>query len=781
MQISSFLRLMVIPLLFLCCVAGNAYGSENLDKAFGDGGLVITDFGIADDQARAVAVQEDGKIVVAGYSSNSAVKDIAVVRYLPDGGLDPDFHDGGTLSFNISDGNATVQSLSIAADGRIIIAGTFDSALGRADTNGFVVRLNTDGSTDSTFGDNGRFILSFEGLSCVLNDLQVLDDGRYAVAGAVVDGNGERAMAALVNGNGGLDRTFGQDGSVILDLDYPTAAKALAILPEGMLLGGYSVKDGLKAASIYKIGADGSLEQSFGLDGEVRIELNGSETDLNDMERGSDGLTTFVGTARNGSYNEILLGRLDDAGAMDNGFGSAGIVRNDLGAEGIGYSLVIDDTGSILVGGSVQAGNGRDAILLRYGVQGADQEQAGMSASLGKGLAVPLIVRLADLAARTMTGTAMAADGETADPSSVTTEGGSYIAEAASVFDDESFAVTRLADGSVLLAGYADNGSDSDFMLMQFSVAAVGSLASAGQVMGAETNDNFSITTTSITAITRNSAMSGGTIRERTYKTSCQEDCNSSCEGSVDTTCLDTCVSQCSDSSTVTARGVVYGTAPHPSYRAASTGDSGSGDTTGSGSDSATTTNTTTDSGTDSSIFPKVAFKQSNNYETVHYGQTSDGTGTGAFGSQILNITPNTRYYVRAYAVLADDSVIYGNELTFETSDACFIATAAYGSILDSHVVQLRQFRDRFLRDNAPGQMAIRLYYRFSPDLAQIIEDNPKLKPIARLALLPFVGLSSVMLNFGAGAAIILAALMTLSVAGIFIAVQFQGKFRTRL
>ena len=773
MHTSSFLRLMVIPLLFLCCVAGNANGSGNLDKAFGDGGLVITDFGIADDQARAIAVQEDGKIVVAGYGSNSAVKDIAIARYLPDGGLDPDFNDGGTLSFNISDGNATVQSLSIAADGRIVIAGAFDTALGRADTNGFVVRLNPDGSTDNNFGENGRFILAFEGLSCGLNDLQVLDDGRYAVAGIVIDGSGERAMVAVVNGDGGLDRSFGEDGSVILDLEYPTAAKALEILPEGLLLGGYSVKDGLKAASIYKIRTDGTLDPSFGLDGELRIESDAGETDLNDMERGSDGLTTFVGTVRNDSYSEVLLGRIEDGGLMDSGFGTAGIVRNDLGAEAIGYSLVIDDTGSILVAGSVMAGNGRDAVLLRYGVQGGEQDQAALTYFPGKSLTVPLIVRLADLAAWTMTGTVMAADGEAGDPSPGTVEAGSYIAEAASVFDDESFAVARLADGSVLLAGYADNGSDSDFMLMQFSPAAVNSLAAAGQVMGAETNDNFSITTTSVTAVTRNSAMSGGTIRERTYRTSCQENCDTSCEGSVDATCLETCISQCSDGSTVTARGVVYGTAPHPVYRAAAEGDTGT--------DGATTTNTTTDNGTDSSIFPDIAFEQSNNYKTVHFGQTSDGTGTGSFGSNILNITPNTRYYVRAYAVLADDMVIYGNELTFETSDACFIATAAFGSILDSHVVQLRQFRDRFLRDNAPGRLAIRLYYRFSPDLAQIIEDDPGLKPVVRIALLPFVGLSYIMLNFGAGGAIILVALMMLSVVGVYRAVQSQGKFRTRL
>lgn len=80
-------------------------------------------------------------------------------------------------------------------------------------------------------------------------------------------------------------------------------------------------------------------------------------------------------------------------------------------------------------------------------------------------------------------------------------------------------------------------------------------------------------------------------------------------------------------------------------------------------------------------------------------------------------------------------------------SGACFIATAAYGSYLDSHVETLRSFRDRYLETNPLGSALVSLYYRISPPLAQLIEKHPFLKPLVRVGLLPAVAVSSVALN----------------------------------
>lgn len=126
-------------------------------------------------------------------------------------------------------------------------------------------------------------------------------------------------------------------------------------------------------------------------------------------------------------------------------------------------------------------------------------------------------------------------------------------------------------------------------------------------------------------------------------------------------------------------------------------------------------------------------------YDTVRSGQTADGSGLGDYGSDIVEITPDTTYFVRAYAVLSDDTVIYGNQFTFRTRDACFIATAAYGSLLDKHVVILREFRDKILLGDSLGQRFVGMYYHFSPSIAGVIEQNELLRATVRILLLPVV------------------------------------------
>jgi len=77
----------------------------------------------------------------------------------------------------------------------------------------------------------------------------------------------------------------------------------------------------------------------------------------------------------------------------------------------------------------------------------------------------------------------------------------------------------------------------------------------------------------------------------------------------------------------------------------------------------------------------------------------------------------------------------------------CFIATAAYGSYLDSHVQTLRDFRDSYMVTNPVGRSLVSAYYRLSPPIAEFIDDHPSLKPVVRVALLPAVAVSTVAIN----------------------------------
>ncbi|MFH1672118.1 MAG: CFI-box-CTERM domain-containing protein, partial [Pseudomonadota bacterium] len=95
----------------------------------------------------------------------------------------------------------------------------------------------------------------------------------------------------------------------------------------------------------------------------------------------------------------------------------------------------------------------------------------------------------------------------------------------------------------------------------------------------------------------------------------------------------------------------------------------------------------------------------------------------------------------------------------------CFIATAAFGSLMEPHVQVLRDFRDCYLLTNTPGKIFVDLYYTYSPPIADFIAEHDALRMMVRWSLLPLIGASYVALHFGAGAAfavvVLLLALMS--------------------
>jgi len=92
----------------------------------------------------------------------------------------------------------------------------------------------------------------------------------------------------------------------------------------------------------------------------------------------------------------------------------------------------------------------------------------------------------------------------------------------------------------------------------------------------------------------------------------------------------------------------------------------------------------------------------------------------------------------------------------------CFIATAAYGSKFEPHVVLLREFRDKVLLKNRPGQYFVRFYYRYSPPFADVIVGNDTLRYVIRVVLLPVVAMSWLIMNVSRGVVLFLAAAMLL-------------------
>ena len=243
-----------------------------LDPDFGIDGLVTTELGAPGDAASAVALQPNGRIVATGTDNGER---FVVVRYLPDGTLDPSFGGDGIAGTPRSAHYWGGEDLAIQPDGKIVVVGT---AGNRGMTTRFVVaRFRPDGMKDPNFGDRGIVVTPFA--SGQAHAVAIQPDGRIVVAGSHSFG---LALARYLP-NGSLDRTFGGDGRVgYWDPTDPPSdidAHAVAIQPDGRILaaGGYDVW----FMGIARFLPHGRLDPSFGGDGVVRTKVKGSEQALN--------------------------------------------------------------------------------------------------------------------------------------------------------------------------------------------------------------------------------------------------------------------------------------------------------------------------------------------------------------------------------------------------------------------------------------------------------------------------------------------------------------------
>src|SRR5215475_2223394 len=136
-------------------VVGMAAAAGGLDPTFGSGGKVTTNFFGSTDGASAIAVQTDGKIILAGVSFNpNTTDDFALARYNPDGSLDTSFGTGGKVNTDFFGLGDEALAVAIQPDRKIIAAGRVTSLITFADFG--IVRYNADGSLDTSFGVGGK-------------------------------------------------------------------------------------------------------------------------------------------------------------------------------------------------------------------------------------------------------------------------------------------------------------------------------------------------------------------------------------------------------------------------------------------------------------------------------------------------------------------------------------------------------------------------------------------------------------------------------------------------
>ena len=339
------------------------YNSDgSADTTFGIAGKVTTPIKGRSDFGRSVAVQGDGKIVVAGDTYVGYVDgwdsdyDFAVVRYNANGSLDASFGLGeGKVSLDCGFYNRA-HSVAITTDGKILVAG--------ADISCFLLYcLNADGSYDKTFDAYGSVRAEFgdyHNTSCA-NAMVIQRDGKILMAGQIqINGQQRMALARLLR-TGATDPFFGGTGMITFNVGvYDNGANAVIEQSDGKLLvGGYSDSGSGQNFTLLRLNSFGMLDVTFGTGGVVVTDLGGSYEACTSLAVQTDGKIVAAGyTEGTNGMLKFALARYTDRGELDTGFGNQGKVTTAY--TGQGKSVALQADGKILVAG------GSDFLVARY-------------------------------------------------------------------------------------------------------------------------------------------------------------------------------------------------------------------------------------------------------------------------------------------------------------------------------------------------------------------------------------------------------------------------------
>ena len=349
----------------------------SLDTTFGGGGEVLTVICGQDDLASSVAIQTDGKIVVSGASycfSPDFGYNFTVTRYNTDGSLDSTFGSGGKVVTGFGGDGNYGNAVAIQSDGKIVVAGTSNAG----GTGQFAIaRYTTGGSLDSTFGSGGKKLTSFGGTNDNVRGAILQPDGKIVAAGASnANGGADFALARYNPSDGSLDSTFGSGGKVLTDLGgADDSVYRLAIQVDGKIVaGGWSNAAGNYDFALARYNpSDGSLDSTFGSGGKVLTDFSGtgSYDSVGGLAIQADGKIVAAGYSNAGDVNgDFALARYNSGGSLDSTFGSGGKVLTDFSGSGSAdnpVALAIQADGKIVAAGYSNADNGHyDFALARY-------------------------------------------------------------------------------------------------------------------------------------------------------------------------------------------------------------------------------------------------------------------------------------------------------------------------------------------------------------------------------------------------------------------------------
>ena len=329
----------------------------DLDTTFGGTGKVITDINDSD-FATSVAVQTDGKIVVAGYCVNGAV--ICVARYSATGVLDATFNTTGTVQTPVNSGTDRALGLAIQGDGKIVVSGACERPIANTPffTQEFcVVRYTTSGALDTNFNTTG-FVQVAVGANFFDsgNAVAIQSDGKIVVAGTCANFSSTAAEICIVRftSAGAFDTAFNATGKVVTALGSGlNTGQTVVVQPDGKIVAaGNCDSVAIQEFCVLRYTANGVSDATFNATGILRFPIGSGSALANSLTLQADGKYVLAGRCSNGANLDFCMARVTAAGVLDSTFNSTGKVITAMGgAEDVAHKVAIDADGKIVLAG----------------------------------------------------------------------------------------------------------------------------------------------------------------------------------------------------------------------------------------------------------------------------------------------------------------------------------------------------------------------------------------------------------------------------------------------
>ena len=331
-----------------------------LDFSFDDDGIVTTSFGIDKDKAYSVVLQPDGKIIAAGSSWNGLNFDFAIAKYQSNGMLDSTFASNGKLIATPSPFTDVIYAIALQADGKIVVAGYSNTLMA-------LMRFMNNGTVDSTFGINGVAKTEVEFNFNKGYALTIQPDGKTIAAGHANNGHDNECILTRYLVNGLPDSAFGTLGIVILNIDTGNdVINDIVLQPDGKIIAvGATYNPFNTDFVVARLNLNGSLDSSFSNDGLTVFSFSNDDDEAYSVLLQPDGKIIVAGSSINANNRQFAVARLLNNGLPDNTFGTAGLYVNFISANDYSYSAIQQPDNKIIVAGFSNNGNNTDFTLFR--------------------------------------------------------------------------------------------------------------------------------------------------------------------------------------------------------------------------------------------------------------------------------------------------------------------------------------------------------------------------------------------------------------------------------